>query len=47
MSLKAIGPGLGSDFQISGRFDPEGNHTGIFTAFSDEAMDLLCVALGG
>ena len=45
LSLKAIGPGLGSDFQISGQFDPDGNHNGLFTAFSDESMDALCEAL--
>ena len=27
LSLRAIGPGLGSDFHISGQFDPFGNHT--------------------
>jgi hypothetical protein len=47
MSLKAIGPGLGAEFQISGRFDPNGDHTGIFTAFSDESLLALCAALGG
>ena len=45
LSLKAIGPGLGSDFQIAGQFDPFGNHTGLFTAFSDESMVALCEAL--
>lgn len=45
VDVKAIGPGLGADFQISGRFDPEGNHTGIFTAFSDASLEALCDAL--
>ena len=45
LSLRAIGPGLGSDFHISGQFDSFGNHTGLFTAFSDESMDALCEAL--
>ena len=47
VDIKMIGPGLGAQFQIAGRFDQEGNHTGIFTAFSDEAFAALCEALGG
>ena len=47
LSLKAIGPGLDSDFAIAGQFDPFGNHTGLFTAFSDESMVALCEALEG
>ena len=47
LSLRAIGPGLGADFHISGHFDPFGNHTGLFTAFSDESMVALCEALEG
>jgi hypothetical protein len=45
LSLKAIGPGIDSDFAIAGQFDAQGNHTGLFTAFSDESMDALCEAL--
>ena len=45
VDIKVIGPGLGADFQIAGRFDEEGNHTGIFTAFSDESIAALCEAL--
>lgn len=45
LDAKAIGPGLGVAFQIAGRTDPEGNHTGIFTAFSDESSAALCSAL--
>jgi hypothetical protein len=45
MSLKATGPGLGADFLIAGRFLPDGEHTGRFTAFSDESMVALCAAL--
>jgi hypothetical protein len=45
LSLRAIGPGLDSDFAIAGQFDPFGNHTGLFTAFSDESMVALCEAL--
>ena len=47
MSLKASAPGLGSDFHIAGRFDPAGNHTGVFTAFSDASMVALCEAFLG
>jgi hypothetical protein len=47
LSLKAIGPGLESDLQIAGQFDPFGNHTGLFTAFSDESIVALCEALEG
>ena len=47
LSLRAIGPGLDSDFAIAGQFDPFGNHTGLFTAFSDESMVALCEALEG
>lgn len=47
LDVKVIGPGLGADFQIAGRFDPVGNHTGIFTAFSDESFAELCEALAG
>ena len=47
LSLKAIGPGLDSDFQIAGQFDAFGNHTGLFTAFSDESIVALCEALEG
>ena len=47
LDLKAKGPGLGADFQIAGRFNPDGDHTGIFTAFSDESLLALCDALGG
>jgi hypothetical protein len=45
LSLKAIGPGLRSSFQIAGQFDPDGNHRGLFTAFSDESLEALCDAL--
>ena len=47
VDIKLIGPGLGAEFQIAGRFDQDGNHTGIFTAFSDEAFAALCEALAG
>ena len=47
LSLKAIGPGIDSDFAIAGQFDAEGNHTGLFTAFSDESIVALCEALEG
>ena len=47
LSLRAIGPGLDSDFAIAGQFDPFGNHTGLFTAFSDESIVALCEALEG
>jgi hypothetical protein len=47
LDIKVIGPGLGADFQIAGRFDPDGNHSGILTAFSDESIAALCDALGG
>jgi hypothetical protein len=45
MSLKAVAPGLGADFLIAGRFLPDGEHTGRFTAFSEESMVALCEAL--
>jgi hypothetical protein len=47
MDLKFSAPGLGASFQIAGRFDPEGNHSGLFTAWSDEAIDRLCEVLVG
>ena len=47
LDVKVIGPGLGADFQIAGRFDPDGNYTGIFTAFADESLAALCEALEG
>jgi hypothetical protein len=47
LDVKAIGPGLNAQFQIAGRFDENGDHTGIFTAFSDESLAALCDALGG
>jgi hypothetical protein len=45
MSLKAVAPGIGSAFQIAGRFDPDGDHTGRFTAFSEDSFAALCAAL--
>jgi hypothetical protein len=45
MSLKAAGPGLGAEFAIAGRFLPDGEHSGLFTAFSDESIAALCEAL--
>jgi hypothetical protein len=47
LDAKAIGPGLGTGFQIAGRWDPDGSHTGLFAAFSDESMAAICAALGG
>lgn len=47
LDVKALGPGLGAVFQIAGRFDPDGSHTGIFSAFSDESLAALCAALDG
>ena len=47
LDIKVIGPGLGAQFQIAGRFDPEGNHSGLLTGFSDDALAALCEALGG
>jgi hypothetical protein len=47
LDVKVIGPGLGADFQIAGRFAPDSDHTGIFTAFSDESLVALCGALTG
>jgi hypothetical protein len=47
MDLKFSAPGLGASFQISGRLDPDGNWTGLFTGWSDEAMALLCEVLVG
>jgi hypothetical protein len=45
LDAKAIGPGLGTGFQIAGRWDPDGSHTGLFAAFSDESMAAICAAL--
>ena len=45
VDVKVLAPGLGADFQISGRYDLDGNHVGLFTAFSDESMAALCAAL--
>ena len=45
MDLKFSAPGLGASFQITGRFDPEGNHSGLFTGWSEDAIALLCDAL--
>ena len=45
VDIKAISPGLGADFQISGRTIADETHTGIFTAFSDESLAALCGAL--
>ena len=45
LDAKAIGPGLGTGFQIAGRWDPNGSHTGLFAAFSDESMAAICAAL--
>jgi hypothetical protein len=47
VDIKAISPGLGAFFQISGRTIADGTHTGIFTAFSDESIAALCGALAG
>lgn len=47
LDTKVIAPGLGAAFQVAGRFDPDGNHTGILTAFSDASIAALCDALTG
>lgn len=47
VDIKVIGPGLGADFQGTGRFDPDGSHSGLSTAFSDESIVALCEALAG
>ena len=47
MDLKFSAPGLGASFQIAGRFDPAGSHSGLFTGWSDEAMQRLCEVLVG
>jgi hypothetical protein len=46
LDVKASSPGLGAAFESAGRFEPDGDHTGIFTAFSDESLAALCEALG-
>ena len=47
LDVKIRGAGLGAAFQIAGRFDQQGDHTGIFTAFSDASLNALCEALEG
>ena len=46
LDAKAIGPGVGTGFQIAGRWDPDGDHSGLFSAFTDESMAAICDALG-
>jgi hypothetical protein len=46
LDVKVIGPGIGAEFQIAGRFKPDESHTGSFTAFSDESLAAICAALG-
>lgn len=45
LDAKAIGPGFGTGFQIAGRWNADGSHTGLFAAFSDESMAAICAAL--
>lgn len=45
LDAKAIGPGVGTGFQIAGRWDPDGSHAGLFAAFTDESMAAICAAL--
>jgi hypothetical protein len=45
LDLRISGPGIGAGFQITGHFLPDGTVHGLFTAFTDEAMSLLCEAL--
>jgi hypothetical protein len=46
LNLRISGPGIGSGFQIAGHFQADEFVHGLFTAFSDESMALLCEALG-
>jgi len=47
VDTKISGPGLGSGFHLSGNFSPDGTMVGRGTAWTDEAMDLVCGALAG
>jgi len=46
LNLRISGPGIGSGFQISGAFQADEFVHGLDTAFTDEALALLCQALG-
>ena len=45
LNLRISGPGIGSGFQIAGHFQADEFVHGLFTAFSDQSMALLCEAL--
>ena len=46
VDIKIQGPGINSRFMLAGNFQPDGTVHGHLTAFSDEALQLLCTALG-